>query len=428
MLSVAQRALLQRGLATTAAAAAGPRIAVVLAGSGVYDGSEVHEASAVMVHLSRHNAATSLFAPDMEQMHVVDHSCGAPVDGEVRNVLAESARIARGNIQPLSALNAADYDGLIVPGGFGAAKNLSNFAVNGDAMTVHPEVDSILKAFHEAKKPLGLCCIAPVLAAKAIPGCTVTVGSDEEGPRWPYAGTAGAIEAMGSNHAVRDVSETCIDEENNLVTTPAFMCETKVRGWSWEEVFGPLPAKKGCSGLWVVAKASCNSPTLLPNNISDPRDPRWCWGMCWLNASFSMRAPVPAFCSLYTCSFTGNGCRGGCALLVGKSPIMLSCNMTVEPRDHGTADKSTGGCAEMTLERWWAVSLEEGEACMLWGRSAASLQPANTSCTLRHCSITTSGRAASGHLVAVYASTPLSSIPACFGVVKVLLLCCPLLG
>lgn len=202
------------------------KVAVVLSGSGVFDGSEVHESSAVLVHLSRKEADISIFAPDIQQMHVIDHTKGEPTN-ESRNVLAESARIARGKISSLTSLTATDYDAVIFPGGFGAAKNLSSFATEGSKCTVHPEVERVLKEFHAAKRPIGLCCIAPVLAAKVIPGCEITVGQEEEeGGRWPYAGTAAAIREMGANHVPKNVTDAHTDEKNLIVTSPAFMCET----------------------------------------------------------------------------------------------------------------------------------------------------------------------------------------------------------
>ncbi|XP_040842622.1 glutamine amidotransferase-like class 1 domain-containing protein 3A, mitochondrial isoform X2 [Ochotona curzoniae] len=174
---------------------AGPRVAVVLSGCGVYDGTEIHEASAVLVHLSRGGAEVQLFAPDVPQLHVIDHTKGQPAESETRNVLRESARIARGKITDLAQLRAADHAAVIFPGGFGAAKNL-------------------------------LCCIAPVLAAKVLRGVEVTVGHEqEEGGRWPYAGTAEAVKALGAKHCVKDVTEAHVDRGNKVVTTPAFMCE-----------------------------------------------------------------------------------------------------------------------------------------------------------------------------------------------------------
>ncbi|XP_076439421.1 ES1 protein homolog, mitochondrial-like [Babylonia areolata] len=224
--TVVQRTILANGLHSTSALNA--KVAVVLSGCGVYDGSEVHEASATLVNLSRSGADVAIFAPDIEQMHVVDHTKGAPMEPN-RNVLVESARIARGKIDALSTLKASGFDAVIFPGGFGAAKNLSTFAVDGTEMKVNGEVERVLKEFHGAKKPIGLCCIAPVLAAKVLPGCEVTVGSDqEEGGKWPYAGTAGAIGSMGSKHVKKDVTECHVDSKNKIVTTPAFMCETDV--------------------------------------------------------------------------------------------------------------------------------------------------------------------------------------------------------
>merc|ERR1712168_735138 len=188
-------------------------IAVVLSGCGVYDGSEIHEASATLVHLSRNGAVSSMFAPNINQMHVIDHTKGEPMN-ETRNVLVESARIARGKIQSLDLLE---------------AKNLSTFAVDGTSCSVNDDVSRVLKAFHSEHKPIGLCCISPVLAAKVISGCEVTVGADtDEDGKWPYAGTAGAITSLGANHINKNVTEIHTDEANKIVTTPAFMCETAV--------------------------------------------------------------------------------------------------------------------------------------------------------------------------------------------------------
>lgn len=195
-------------------------VALVLSGCGVFDGSEIHEAVSCLVHLSRRGAQVSCFAPD-KPAPVVNHLTRKPEPGQTRNVLVESARIARGRIRPLSALRAADFDAAVFPGGFGAAKNLCTFAENGAACRVDPDVERVVKEFHGAGKPVGMCCIAPVIAARVLgrgaggPGVTVTIGDD--------AATAAAIEAMGSRHAARPVTAACVDEANHLVTTPAYM-------------------------------------------------------------------------------------------------------------------------------------------------------------------------------------------------------------
>uniref|UniRef100_A0A8C0CPZ1 Glutamine amidotransferase class 1 domain containing 3 n=1 Tax=Balaenoptera musculus TaxID=9771 RepID=A0A8C0CPZ1_BALMU len=131
------------------------RVAVVLSGCGVYDGTELHEASSILVHLSRAGAEVQIFAPDIPQMHVIDHTKGQPSEGETRNVLTESARIARGKITDLAKLSAADHDAAVFPGGFGAAKNLSTFAVDGGDCKVNKDVERVLKEFHQAGKPIG---------------------------------------------------------------------------------------------------------------------------------------------------------------------------------------------------------------------------------------------------------------------------------
>lgn len=202
------------------------QVAVVLSGCGVYDGTEVHEASAVLTHLSRHGAEVAMFAPDKDQMHVIDHTAGAPME-ETRNVLKESARIARGNISALQMLDVEKFDILLIPGGFGAAKNLSSFATKGADMTVDAGLAEIVKKFHADGKAIGMCCIAPTIAAKLIPGVEVTVGgATEEDGKWPYSGTAGAIEAMGGVHVVTTVDQCHVDSKHKVVTTAAYMCNT----------------------------------------------------------------------------------------------------------------------------------------------------------------------------------------------------------
>ncbi|XP_053555086.1 putative glutamine amidotransferase-like class 1 domain-containing protein 3B, mitochondrial [Bombina bombina] len=203
------------------------KVALVLAGCGVYDGSEVHESSAVFVHLSRAGAQVVFFAPNIDQMHVVDHVKGQPTE-EKRNVLTESARIARGNIKDLKDMEISEYDALIIPGGFGVAKNLSTWAVKGKDCTVLQAMEVIIRGFHAAKKPIGLCCISPVLAAKILPGCELTVGCDTECEKWPHAGTADAIKQLGCKHVNKQVSEVHVDEKNKLVTTSAFMCNSPI--------------------------------------------------------------------------------------------------------------------------------------------------------------------------------------------------------
>jgi len=193
------------------------KVALILSGCGVYDGSEIHEASACLVHLSRQNAEVTIFAPDQNQLHVINHVNGSPVGSEVRNVFVESARIARGKIKRLNGLTVDSFDAVIFPGGFGAAKNLSTYAIEGANMSVNKEVESVIKDFHAARKPIGLCCIAPLLAASVIKGCEVTIGTDFE--------TSKVIQALGSRHVNKKVTESHVDSRNKLVTTPAFMLE-----------------------------------------------------------------------------------------------------------------------------------------------------------------------------------------------------------
>mmetsp|Transcript_26314 Transcript_26314/g.63159 ORF Transcript_26314/g.63159 Transcript_26314/m.63159 type:complete len:277 (+) Transcript_26314:47-877(+) len=211
---------------TSTGSSQGKKVAIVLAGCGVYDGSETTEVVSAMIHLSRAGTKVSAFAPDKEQMHVVNHLTGDAEEGQTRNVLTESARIARGNIKALDECDADDFDALVIPGGFGAAKNLSTFATQGADMTVDPILEEIMVKFHKEGKPIGLCCIAPTIAAKVFgktTGCTLTVGHEEESEMYPFAGAAGAIKGMGAHHQICEPSEGCIDEENKIVTSSGYM-------------------------------------------------------------------------------------------------------------------------------------------------------------------------------------------------------------
>lgn len=202
-----------------------PKVAIILSGCGVFDGSEIHETVSLLVHLSRAGAECHCFAPDAPQAHVIDHLKQAPT-GETRNILVESARIARGSIKPLAQLHAQGFDAVFFPGGFGAAKNLCDFAAAGHACTVTPEVERVLHAFHSAGKPIGMCCIAPVIAARVFgtakggPGCSVTIGDDPA--------TAQAIAQMGSRNVATPVNRAHVDASNRLVTAPAYMYDAPV--------------------------------------------------------------------------------------------------------------------------------------------------------------------------------------------------------
>jgi len=195
------------------------KIAIVLSGCGVYDGAEIHEAVLTMLAASKLGILYQLYAPDMEQMHVINHLTGEVAD-EKRNVLVESARIARGNIKQLKDYSAAKYDALVFPGGFGVAKNLCSFAVDGVQLTVLPEVEKAVKETYEAKKPIGAMCISPVMIAKLITGANLTIGRD-------YA-TAEAIQNLGSTHIEADHIGVVTDHVHKIVTTPCYMLDSNI--------------------------------------------------------------------------------------------------------------------------------------------------------------------------------------------------------
>ena len=195
------------------------KFAVVLSGNGVFDGAEIHEATLSMYAIKKQGADYDVFAPDMDQHHVINHITGEEMD-EKRNVLIEAARIARGKVKPLDEFDPAGYDALLFPGGFGAAKNLSTFAFDGPDCKIRPDVGKAIKGMHSAGKPIAALCIAPVLLAKVLGNVQLTIGQDE--------GTAEAVGKMGASHQNTDHGQVVIDEQNLLFTTPCYMLDADI--------------------------------------------------------------------------------------------------------------------------------------------------------------------------------------------------------
>ena len=195
------------------------KFAVILSGCGVYDGAEIHEAVLTLLAIDRAGASYQCFAPDDLQHQVINHATGKETP-EKRNVMAESARIARGNIKPLSEFRAAGFDAIIFPGGFGAAKNLCDWAVRGDDCTVNPDVEATIKSMFEAGKPIGAMCIAPVILAKLFKGTSLTTGNDPASQRF--------IEKTGNRYTPASHGEVIADKVRKIFTTPCYMLDATI--------------------------------------------------------------------------------------------------------------------------------------------------------------------------------------------------------
>jgi enhancing lycopene biosynthesis protein 2 len=195
------------------------KFAVVLAGSGVFDGAEIHEATLTLLAIHQQGGDYDIFAPNVPQHHVINHITGEEMQ-EQRNVLVESARIARGKISDLKDFNPDDYDAIIFPGGFGAAKNLSTVAFDGPNATVNHDVEVAVKGMLERGKPIGALCISPAMIARIIGDVQVTIGQDK--------GTIEAIKAMGGTHVETTHGEVVIDERNKVFTTPCYMLDANI--------------------------------------------------------------------------------------------------------------------------------------------------------------------------------------------------------
>ncbi|XQW85453.1 isoprenoid biosynthesis glyoxalase ElbB [Thalassotalea piscium] len=196
-------------------------IAVILSGCGVYDGSEIHESVLTLLAIDQQGAKYRCFAPNISQYHVINHLTGEVSEPETRNVLVESARIARGDVEDLVELNVDEFDAIIFPGGFGAAKNLCDFAINGEQCSVNPLVLQTAKAFVSANKPAGYMCIAPAMLP-------FIYGENVQGTIGTDAGVAESLTHLGLNHQNCPVDDIVVDEKAKLVTTPAYMLATSI--------------------------------------------------------------------------------------------------------------------------------------------------------------------------------------------------------
>jgi enhancing lycopene biosynthesis protein 2 len=196
------------------------KVAVVLAGCGVFDGAEIHEAVLTLLAINKLGAEYVIFAPDKEQHHVVNHFTHKETS-EKRNVLVEAARIARGKISPLKDFKSADFDALVFPGGFGVAKNLCTFAFDGADQKVDPEVEQVIRMMLNAEKPIGAMCISPVILAKVIGNqVKLTIGNDKS--------TSAAVIKMMADHQNTTHGEVVIDKKFKVVTTPCYMLDASI--------------------------------------------------------------------------------------------------------------------------------------------------------------------------------------------------------
>ncbi len=200
------------------------KAAVILSGCGYLDGAEIRESVLTLLYLDQANADSTIFAPDKQQLHVIDHINGTEDSNQRRNVMQESARIARGRISPLSKLDVNEFDILVIPGGYGVAKNLSDFATNGVNCTVDNDFKRVILGFIEQKKPIAAICIAPAVVAAAVQGkypLTLTIGDD--------AGTAAAIEKFGCTHKNCATDDFVYDETYNIASCSAYMRDEKLQ-------------------------------------------------------------------------------------------------------------------------------------------------------------------------------------------------------
>ncbi|MFA7325687.1 MAG: isoprenoid biosynthesis glyoxalase ElbB [Candidatus Kapaibacterium sp.] len=208
------------------------KIGVLLSGCGVYDGSEIHESVFTLLAIEENGAEAICFAPDKDQAHVINHLDGSVEQGEKRNVLKESARIARGNIKSINKTSIDDFDALVIPGGFGAAKNLNRWAFDGPDGDIDPAVKHLIIDMVNAKKPIAALCMGPTVIAKALQGSGIgtklTVGTNKEKSPYEIKEISDGMESLGVMSVMKTIDEICYDEENKIVTAPCYMMQASI--------------------------------------------------------------------------------------------------------------------------------------------------------------------------------------------------------
>ena len=206
------------------------KFGVLLSGCGVYDGSEIHESVLTILAINKRGFSAEFIAPDVEQHHVINHLDGNEIAGS-RNVRIESARIARGPVSTPEPHLVSKIDALVMPGGFGAAKNWTKWAFDGPEGAILPEVQSFIQSVHKAKKPIGALCMSPTTIARALRGvanATLTVGTTSAESPYDIAAISAGIESMGNSAAMAGVEEMVVDETNLLATTPCYMMNASI--------------------------------------------------------------------------------------------------------------------------------------------------------------------------------------------------------
>jgi enhancing lycopene biosynthesis protein 2 len=207
------------------------KIGVLLSGCGVYDGAEIHEATLTLLSIAEIDAEAVCIGVDKNQHHVVNHLTGEEMN-EQRNMMVEAARIARGSITNINDISPADIDALIIPGGFGSAKNLTNWAFEGPEGSILPEVKLLIVNMINVGKPIAALCVSPVVMAKALEDSDIhanmTIGSDQEASPYDISGFSGGLEAAGATTQMKTVREILVDKKNKIVTAPCYMMDANI--------------------------------------------------------------------------------------------------------------------------------------------------------------------------------------------------------
>ncbi|KYM88847.1 hypothetical protein ALC53_02612 [Atta colombica] len=230
----------------------------------ILDGTEISEAISTAIHLQHKKMKPLFYAPDIEICGVVNHFTKEMNTENSRNALVESARLARGCIKPLHECEACTHDALIIPGGFGAARILSNFAEKGTDCTVLPDLEKLIEDFHCDKKPIGTMCIANALVAKVLKGVKITLGKESPKNDWPHADAIKKVKDMGAKIEMKDVKGVTFDKNFGVLSTPAWLYEPATFSDIYDGIDNMAVFAMNSSRVKVVLEFYGNSGTTSP--------------------------------------------------------------------------------------------------------------------------------------------------------------------
>jgi enhancing lycopene biosynthesis protein 2 len=207
------------------------KIGVLLSGCGVYDGAEIQETVFALLAIEELGAEAICLSVNKNQHHVVNHLTGEEMP-ESRNMLVEAARIARGAVHDISTFDNTQIDALVIPGGFGSAKNFTTWAFEGPNGSILPEIKELIQQCISDKKPIAALCVSPVIVGLALNQsdlqATMTLGTDKEKSPYEINAFSSGLSQTGVQVEMKTIREIALDEKLKIVSAPCYMMDASI--------------------------------------------------------------------------------------------------------------------------------------------------------------------------------------------------------